>query len=78
ITKQLSTVTSDQLETNFREFADDKLGYITLLGGILGGVGGFVIIWPIYSILAIAALGVVMGLLDVALHALLSGRGESE
>lgn len=75
ITKQLSTVTSDQLETNFREFADDKLGYITLLGGILGGVGGFVIIWPLYSILAIVALGAVLGVLDVALHLLLSGNG---
>lgn len=77
ITKQLSTVTSDQLETNFREFADDKLGYITLLGGILGGVGGFVIIWPIYSILAIIALGLVLGALDIALHLLLSRASSS-
>ena len=74
IAKQLSTVTSEQLETNFREFADDKLGYITLLGGILGVVGGFVIIWPFYSIAAIIVLGAVLGVLDIVLHVLLRRR----
>ena len=68
ITKQLSTVTSEQLETGFLEFADDKLSYITLLGGILGLVGGLVIIWPFYSIVAIVALGGFLGLLDFVLH----------
>jgi uncharacterized membrane-anchored protein YjiN (DUF445 family) len=71
ITKQLSTVTSDQLEQGFREFADDKLSYITLLGGVLGLVGGLVIIWPLYSIAAIAALFGALALLDVAFHWLL-------
>lgn len=71
ITKQLSTVTSDQLEDGFLEFADDKLSYITLLGGLLGLVGGLVIIWPVYSIAAIVALFATLALLDVALHALL-------
>jgi uncharacterized membrane-anchored protein YjiN (DUF445 family) len=71
VTKQLSTVTSSELERGFREFADDKLSYITLLGGIFGVVGGFVIIWPVYSI---AAIGLAIGLLalvDVVLHRLL-------
>ncbi|MGF1511835.1 MAG: DUF445 family protein [Myxococcota bacterium] len=69
ITKQLSTVTSDQLEQGFREFADDKLSYITLLGGILGLIGGLVIIWPVYSIGAIVALIGVLVLMDLMLHA---------
>ncbi len=77
ITKQLSTVTSEQLETGFREFADDKLSYITLLGGILGLVGGLVIIWPFYSIAAIVALGAILGVLDFLLHIFL-GAGASE
>ncbi len=71
ITKQLSTVTSDQLETGFREFADDKLSYITLLGGLLGLVGGLVIIWPFYSLLAIVGLFAVLTVLDIVLHAVL-------
>lgn len=78
IEKQLSTVTSEQLETNFREFADDKLGYITLLGGILGTLGGCVIIWPFYSLTAIVALGVILGVLDTTLHILLGGARRKE
>ena len=72
ITKQLSTVTSEELETGFLEFADDKLSYITLLGGLLGVVGGLVIIWPLYSIAAIVVLGLVLGLLDFVLHMFLA------
>ncbi|MEM7675380.1 MAG: hypothetical protein AAF449_05190, partial [Myxococcota bacterium] len=74
ITKQLSTVTSEQLEVGFREFADDKLGYITLLGGILGVVGGLVIIWPVYSIAAIAFLAFLLGALDVIVYFALHSR----
>lgn len=72
ITKQLSTVTSEQLETGFREFADDKLGYITLLGGILGLIGGLVIIWPLESIAAIVFIAATLALLDVVAHRWLS------
>lgn len=50
ITTQLQTISAEQLEQGFREFSDDKLTFITLLGGVLGFVGGFVIIWPIISI----------------------------
>jgi uncharacterized membrane protein YheB (UPF0754 family) len=71
VLKQLSTVTSEQLETAFREFADDKLSYITLIGGMLGAVGGFVIIWPLQSLIGIAVLLGLMALLDVSIHALL-------
>lgn len=46
---QLATVTTEQLEQGFREFSDDKLSFITLLGGLLGVVGGTVIIWPLQS-----------------------------
>jgi hypothetical protein len=68
VLKQLATVTSDELETGFREFADDKLSYITLLGGLLGLVGGLVIVWPLGSALALVSLAVLLALLDVALH----------
>ncbi len=73
ITKQLSTVTSEQLETGFREFADDKLGYITLLGGILGIVGGLVLVWPFYSIAAILLFALTLFALDFVLHWLVGG-----
>lgn len=78
ITKQLSTVTSEQLESGFLEFADDKLSYITLLGGVLGLVGGLVIIWPVYSIAAIVLLFGILFLLDVALHGVLQRLRRSE
>jgi len=71
VLKQLATVTSDQLETGFREFADDKLSYITLLGGLLGLVGGFVIVWPLASALVLSSLAVLLTLLDVLLYRLL-------
>ncbi|WP_372366287.1 DUF445 domain-containing protein [Candidatus Uabimicrobium sp. HlEnr_7] len=50
ITTQLQTISAEQLEQGFREFSDDKLTFITLLGGVLGFIGGFVIIWPTISI----------------------------
>jgi hypothetical protein len=74
ILKQLNTVTTEQLEQGFRDFADDKLSYITILGGVLGLVGGLVIVWPLQSLLAIACLGVLLAVLDVVLHAAFGGR----
>lgn len=71
VIKQLSTVTSEQLEVGFREFADDKLSYITLLGGILGCVGGFVIVWPLGSALILAALVAITAISDIVLHAVI-------
>ncbi len=71
VLKQLATVTSEQLEVGFREFADDKLSYITILGGILGTFGGFIIIWPLYSVLAIAALLAILAVIDVILYGVL-------
>ena len=57
VLEQLSTVTTEQLEQGFREFSDDKLSFITLLGGLLGLVGGTVLVWPLYSIVVLAVLG---------------------
>jgi len=71
---QLSTITTVQLERGFREFSDDKLSFITLLGGILGVVGGTVIVWPLPSLGVLAALGVVLTVLDVAIKPLMGSR----
>ena len=74
IRKQLSTVSADQLETGFREFADDKLSFITLLGGLVGFIGGFVIIWPLWSVGVILILLGFLALLDIIAHAFLQSR----
>jgi uncharacterized membrane-anchored protein YjiN (DUF445 family) len=63
IFEQLEGVTPEQLERAFLEFSDDKLSYITLLGGIFGVIGGLLILWPIGATVVIVA-GV--GLLWVA------------
>lgn len=74
ILEQLSTVTSADLEAGFREFSDDKLSFITLLGGLFGLVGGPVIIWPLPSLAVLGALCVAAVLLDLVLHPLMSSR----
>jgi uncharacterized membrane-anchored protein YjiN (DUF445 family) len=71
VLKQLNTVTSRQIEDAFHDFADDKLSYITLLGGLLGLVGGLVIVWPIYSIVVLAAAGALVTGLDVLIYRLM-------
>ncbi|MEQ1570751.1 MAG: DUF445 family protein [Myxococcota bacterium] len=53
VLEQLDGVTPLQLEQAFLEFSDDKLSFITLLGGILGIVGGFLILWPVGATLVI-------------------------
>jgi uncharacterized membrane-anchored protein YjiN (DUF445 family) len=72
--EQLEGVTPEQLETAFLEFSDDKLSYITLLGGIFGVIGGTVIVWPTFAaaaiILGIAALWVT----DRVAYRLIHGR----
>lgn len=50
VLEQLATVTTEDLETGFREFSDDKLSYITILGGGFGLIGGSVIVWPLPSL----------------------------
>lgn len=62
---QLSAVTSEQLETGFRAFSDDKLSFITLLGGVLGVVGGSVLVWPLYSAAVLLLLGVILVVVDI-------------
>lgn len=63
--EQLSTVTTEQLETGFREFSDDKLAYITLLGGLFGVIGGSVIVFPLPAIGVLILIGALLALLDV-------------
>lgn len=62
---QLSQVTSEQLEDGFRAFSDDKLSFITLIGGVLGVVGGTVLVWPLPSAVVLLVLGVVLLLVDI-------------
>jgi len=74
LTKTLDTVTPEQLEQSFHEFADDKLSYITLLGGILGAVGGLIIVWPLYSIIGLTVLAAALGLADILLYPMMAHR----
>ncbi|MEZ6185655.1 MAG: DUF445 family protein [Planctomycetota bacterium] len=74
VLEQLSTVTADELETGFREFSDDKLSFITLLGGLLGLVGGTVIVWPWQSIVVLTLLAVLAVLVDLAVYPLVKDR----
>jgi len=74
VLEQLSTVTTEQLEQGFREFSDDKLSFITILGGVLGVVGGTVLVWPLPSMLVLLGLAVAMTLVDVAVHPLMRTR----
>ncbi|MBX2802609.1 MAG: DUF445 domain-containing protein [Myxococcales bacterium] len=64
VLEQLSTVTTEQLEQGFKQFSDDKLSFITLLGGVLGVVGGSVIVWPLPSLATLAVLGLLLWGLD--------------
>jgi len=66
--EQLSTVTVEQLEQGFREFSDDKLSFITLLGGVLGVIGGTVIIWPLRSMAVLAGVFTLMAVADVLIY----------
>jgi uncharacterized membrane-anchored protein YjiN (DUF445 family) len=72
--EQLSTVTTEQLETGFREFSDDKLSFITILGGVLGLIGGTVIIWPLQSMSVLCAIGAMMAIADLVLQPLTKSR----
>lgn len=74
VLEQLSTVTPEELEKGFREFSDDKLSYITLLGGIFGVIGGSLIVWPLPSIAVLAAGVGLLALVDVALGRWISRR----
>jgi len=74
VIEQLDTVTTEQLERGFKEFSDDKLSFITLLGGLLGIVGGTVIVWPLPSIAVLCTLGVGLLVLDLAAKPLMESR----
>ena len=73
VLEQLDTVTAEQLERGFREFSDDKLSFITLLGGLLGVLGGTVIVWPWSIALGLGALGC-LALVDFAIQPLMASR----
>ncbi len=72
--EQLATVTPEQLEIGFREFADDKLAYITLLGGLFGVIGGTVIVFPIAAPMVLVGLGVSLLGLDLTVGWLMRTR----
>ncbi|HJL16785.1 MAG TPA: DUF445 family protein [Sandaracinaceae bacterium LLY-WYZ-13_1] len=74
VVEQLSTVTTEQLERGFREFSDDKLSFITLLGGILGVVGGTVLVWPLPSMAVLLVLGALVVAADFAVYPLMGTR----
>ena len=74
VLEQLSTVTTEQLEQGFKEFSDDKLSFITLLGGLLGMVGGTVIVWPLPSLAVLGTLGLTLLLLDLLAKPLMESR----
>ncbi len=74
VLEQLSQVTTEQLETGFKQFSDDKLSFITLLGGVLGVIGGSVIVWPLPSLAVLTAGGLVLWGVDVAASRLMASR----
>jgi len=71
---QLDTITTEQLERGFKEFSDDKLSFITLLGGVLGIVGGTVIVWPLPSMALLLGAATTLLLLDLAAKPLMESR----
>lgn len=73
VMEQLGDVTPEQLERAFLEFSDDKLSYITLLGGVFGVIGGTVIVWPLGAavVLLVGVLGLVLA--DVLAYRALVG-----
>lgn len=71
---QLGDVTPEQLEHAFLEFSDDKLSYITLLGGVFGVIGGTVIVWPLGAAATLAAGVVALTLFDVVATRVLHGH----
>lgn len=74
VLEQLATVTPQELEQGFREFSDDKLSFITILGGVLGVVGGTIMVWPIKSTLVLAGGFGLLVIADLALYPLTRDR----
>ena len=74
IMEQLDGVTPEQLENAFLEFSDDKLSYITLLGGIFGVIGGSVIVWPLGAVAVLSGGAVALAVVDFIAYRVLQGR----
>lgn len=74
VVEQLSTITTEQLEQGFLEFSDDKLSYITLLGGIFGVIGGSVIVWPLPAIGVLLAGVAALAVLDLVAYRVIRSR----
>jgi len=74
VLEQLATVTPQELEQGFREFSDDKLSFITILGGVLGLVGGTILVWPLWSTLVLGGLFGLLVVADLVLYPLTRGR----
>jgi len=67
--RTLAQVSPAELERNFLEFADDKLDYITVLGGILGALGGLFIIEPVGSAIVLGGAALAIAAADALLYA---------
>lgn len=74
VMEQLESVTAENLEVAFREFSDDKLSFITILGGILGVIGGAVILWPVHSLIGISVCVLGLWILDQIVYWFLKKR----
>ncbi len=74
VMEQLEKVTAEELEVGFKEFSDDKLSFITILGGILGLIGGFIILWPIESLICISIILFLLYLLDIILYPIIQKK----
>lgn len=72
--RTLEQVTPEQLEQSFHDFADDKLSYITLLGGALGAVGGLIIVEPVYALGGLGVLALGLFISDAVLAPMMRSR----
>jgi uncharacterized membrane-anchored protein YjiN (DUF445 family) len=66
ILEQLRTFDEERVEKLVRNASNDQLGAITLLGGILGIVAGF-ILWRPIAIVWIAGGGLILAVMDIGL-----------
>lgn len=71
ILDRLGTFDAGQVETLIKNASTDQLGYITLLGGILGVIGGFVI-WNPIAVAWIAGSATAVAVTDFLLTRLLA------
>ena len=74
VEKKLAEFDAAELEKMIKEISNDQLGYITLLGGILGCIAGVFIQYPVYSLLIGGSLVAVLLLADQTIVSLRARR----